>query len=72
MEAIEIKWDLLGAKLAAGNDDEQTEFFKGFAFELDKFETKYKIQLQMSYVANKLTRKEKDILKNAFDMFSDD
>ena len=66
IETIEIKWDLLGAKLATLSDEEQRKFFKGFAYELGKFESKYKAQMQMCYVADKLDQKEKDILEDAF------
>ena len=41
MNEISIKWDFLGAKLAALSDDEQALFFRGFAFELSKYETQY-------------------------------
>jgi len=39
IETIEIKWDLLGAKLATLSDDEQSKFFEGFAFELSRYES---------------------------------
>lgn len=65
LNTIEIKWDLLGAKLASLSDDEQGQFFKGFAFELSKFETKYLIEQQMFSIKDKLNDKEISILEDA-------
>jgi hypothetical protein len=65
METIKIEWDLLGAKLANLSDEEQGKFFKGFAYELNKYESQYKVQLQMFGIKNKLNKKEIDILEDA-------
>lgn len=65
MESIEFNWGLIGAKLAKLSDKEQAEFFKGFAFEINTFESEYKGQLQMCHVGSQLTKKEKEILENA-------
>ena len=55
MSEISIKWDFLGAKLAALSDDEQALFFKGFAFELSKYETQYAREAQMLAIQRKLS-----------------
>jgi hypothetical protein len=65
LESIEIKWDLLGAKLAKLTDEEQSKFFKGFAHELDTYESDFMVQMQMFYVKDKLNDNEKAILENA-------
>lgn len=62
-EEITIKWDLLGAKLATLSDNEQSEFFKGFAIELNHFDSHYLKEMQMLYIKDKLEKKIKDILK---------
>ena len=64
-DAIKIEWDLLGAKLATLSDEEQGKFFKGFAFELSKFESAYKRQLQVFAIRDKLNKKEIEILKES-------
>ena len=63
IETIEIKWDLLGAKLATLSDKEQGSFFHGFAQELNHFESVYKQQIQMCFTADKLTAQDKKILE---------
>lgn len=65
MDTIKIEWDLLGAKLATLSDDEQGKFFKGFAFELSKYESAYKRQIQMFCIKEKLNKKEIDILEES-------
>ena len=67
-DMVKIEWGLLGAHLANLSDIEQSEFFKGFAFELNRYETAYKRQMQMAYVADKLMQKEKDILEESLSM----
>lgn len=64
-DMIKIEWDLLGAKLANLGSDEQGKFFKGFAFELGRYESAYKRQMQMCYVADSLNQKEKETLEEA-------
>jgi hypothetical protein len=65
IDTIEIKWDLLGAKLARLSDHEQGLFFKGFARELDSYESNYKMEMQMFFIKDKLTKQEQNILENA-------
>ena len=62
LNTIDIHWDLLGAKLAALSADEQGEFFVGFARELDGYDTHYSREMQMAYVADKLTDRAKKTL----------
>ena len=64
INTIEIKWDLLGAKLASLGDEEQGQFFKGFARELDHYESSYLTEVQMLHIRDKLGAKEKLILEN--------
>ena len=63
IETIEIKWDLLGAKLASLSDDEQSKFFTGFAKELKSFDTHYAREMQMMFVNNKLNKEVKKTLE---------
>ena len=63
INSIDIKWDLLGAKLANLSDEEQGLFFKGLSNELSKFESHYMANLQMCYVKSKLSKKEQEFLK---------
>jgi len=65
INTIEIKWDLLGAYLAAGSDVEQSEFFTGFAkeFASPNFGSHYAREMQMIEVNNKLNDKVKKILE---------
>lgn len=65
MDTIKIEWDLLGAKLATLSDEEQGKFFKGFAFELSKYESAYKRQLQMFAIKDKLNKKETETLEES-------
>lgn len=65
LDTIKINWDLLGAKFALLSDEEQAQFFKGFAFELGKYESSYKREMQMFLVADKLNKREKDVLAEA-------
>ena len=67
-ETIEIKWDLLGAKLASIGADEQSEFFKGFARELasPSYESHYRREMQMLYVNAKMSREVKETLCKYF------
>jgi len=69
MDTIKIEWDLLGAKLATLSDEEQGKFFKGFAFELSKYESSYKRQLQMFAVRDKLSKKEIETLEESLSCF---
>jgi hypothetical protein len=62
INTIEIKWDLLGARLAILSDKEQGEFFHGFAQELSRYESGYKRQMQMCFISDKLTKEDKEIL----------
>lgn len=64
INTIDIKWDLLGARLANLSDTEQGLFFKGFALELERFESGYKAQMQMCFTRDKLTRHEQKILND--------
>lgn len=59
-EPIEYKWDLIGAKLASLSDDEQSQFFTGFAKEIDSWETHYQKEMQMVSINRKL---KKDIIE---------
>jgi hypothetical protein len=65
IDTITIKWDLLGARLATLSDEEQSEFFRGFAFELGQYETAYKREMQMLSIRDKLTKDERKILEES-------
>ena len=63
LNSINIKWDFLGAELAALSDEEQSEFFKGFARELNSYESNYAKDMQMASVNMKLSEEDKAILR---------
>lgn len=63
MDEISINWRLMGAKLAILGDDEQSEFFTGFAKELYTFETHMKKEMQMISVGEKLSIGVKKVLE---------
>jgi len=63
INTIEIKWDLLGAKLAALSDVEQAEFFKGFASELRSWESTYIANSQIIATGEKLSDNDKKTLE---------
>lgn len=65
---IEFDWYLIGAKLANSDDAEQSQFFSGFAKELDSWETHAQKEMQMCCVNSKLKDKVKEILKNYLPM----
>lgn len=68
INTIEIRWDLLGAKLALLSDIEQAEFFTGFACELGSpsYESHFKREMQMMCVNRKLDASVKEVLKEYF------
>jgi len=72
MEVISINWGLLGAKLANSSDIEQAEFFKGFAFDMNKYESSYAQALQLRCVYSKLSKREQTVLKNCLSMLWDE
>lgn len=68
LECIELNWKILGAKLAMLSNVEQTAFFKGFAQEMNKYETVHQRDIQLVYIVNgqsendeKLTDDEKEV-----------
>ena len=63
MDTISIKWDFLGAKLATLSGEEQALFFKGFAFELSKYETQYAREAQMFAIQRKLSGESQKTLE---------
>lgn len=50
LQCIEIKWSILGAKLARLSNIEQTSFLKSFAQEMNKYETRHQRDLQLFYI----------------------
>jgi len=62
-ESINIQWDLLGAELAILPDAEQALFFRGFARELNSFESHYAKEMQMININAKLEEKDKTVLE---------
>jgi len=68
IETFELRWDLLGAKLAIADDDVQAKFFKGFARELAAYESQYLREVQLSSVNEKLEPKDKETLEACLPM----
>ena len=63
MKEINFNWKYIGAKLASLSDSEQSDFFEGFAIELDSFETHYQKEMQMISINHKLNDKIRNILE---------
>ncbi len=64
-ETIKLDWALLGAKLACLSSEAQGQFFTGFAFELGRYESGYKRQLQMGFIQDNLSKEHQRILEDA-------
>lgn len=62
-KAIEIQWDLLGAQLALLDSEKQADFFKGFAREMDNYDSKYKAESQMAFINLELEDRDKKVLE---------
>ena len=60
---IEFNWYLMGAKVANESDESQAEFFRGFANEINSWETHSQREMQMINVNKRMTDKIKDILE---------
>jgi hypothetical protein len=67
MKIQDVNIDMIsfGARFANLSDDEQAEFFQGFARELSLWDSAYMAQLQMDSVSQKLDEKEKKTLESA-------
>ena len=63
VKTFEIKWRLVGAKLANLDDSDQAEFFKGLAMEFRNWDSTYKAQVQAHSIADMLSDKDKKLLK---------
>lgn len=57
-----FQWDAIGALLANKSDIEQTAFFKAFLKEIDTWDSYFHKSMQMTYIGNKLTDREKELL----------
>ncbi len=69
LHTVELKWDMLGALLATLSDEDQAKFFHGFAVELSKYESQYKREVQMFYVADHLSPQDKKVLEESLSCF---
>jgi len=58
----EIDWKYVGALLANQSNDEQVDFFKQFVAECKSWGTSYEVGIQLAYISDKLTKKEKEVL----------
>ncbi len=54
-----IDWATAGALLAAGDDNDQAEFFKSFAKEVQTYPTHHQQEIQMCFINKKLTEDER-------------
>jgi hypothetical protein len=61
LEIININWKIMGATLACLSDEEQGDFFMGFADEINKYPTQHQRDLQLSYASDKFSDKQKDV-----------
>ena len=58
-----FNWGLLGAELAVSDDNDQTAFFKAFAGEMNKFDTKWARDMQIVQINKKLSLDEKELFR---------
>jgi len=56
-------WELYGALLAQGDDQEQIAFFKAFLKECKSWGTEYQVQMQLADINRGLTAEEREALK---------
>lgn len=68
IETIEIKWDLLGARLARLSDEEQGKFFTGFGIEMGNYESTYKGQMQLLHARDDIPDDVQEYLKEVLPM----
>ena len=68
LECININWATLGAKLANLTNEEQNQFLKSFASEMNKYESTHQRDMQLCYIATgcsdsdpKLTKEESEV-----------
>lgn len=78
LEVININWTILGARLAKLSDTEQRRFFKGFASEMNNYETIHQRDMQLCYAATRgngepgLTVEESEVFSNLGGFGKDD
>ena len=68
IQSITINNGVFGAQLSVGDDGEQAAFLKGFAGGLMDYPTTFEIELQGASVHDKLTDKERELLRHFFDL----
>jgi hypothetical protein len=66
--SVIINLNVAGARLAISDDGEQSTFLKGFAAGLKDYPTTYEVELQGASVHDKLTDKERELLRHFFDL----
>ena len=62
-KSITVNWKLLGAELANMSDNEQGEFFVGFAEEMLLWNTKHSQEGQCIMIGYKLNSGQKNIMR---------
>lgn len=62
LNIVNIDWQCLGATLAILSDEEQKKFFKGLLQEINQFPTHYQKEMQLLFIADGLTKEEKELL----------
>ena len=61
-ESIHIDWETLGSELANLSDEEQVKFFRGFINEIMQFGTHYKSEMQLLFIRDGLTEKQREFV----------
>lgn len=61
-QGIVIDWGHIGAELAICESEEQIKFFKGFYREVNSWPTHRQKEMQMLWIADGLSKEEKEIL----------
>lgn len=68
IQSTVINVDIFGAQLAVDDDEKQAKFLKGFAAGLKDFTTTFEVEVQGANVHDRLTDKERELLRHFFDL----
>ena len=59
---VPLDWELIGAMLANGGDDEQVPFFKSFLNEMRSWGTNHQIHFQLASIARQLNSADRELM----------
>ena len=58
----DLDWAQVGADLARGDSNDQTDFFKAFIKEMNSWGTRHQVEMQLAYVNGELSKEERKTL----------